>query len=133
MAVKGKLSIKGLEKYMEDLAAAGRDVDAAAARALTAGGQVALNGMLRRVPRDTHNLAEHLEARAPEKDGNFVFVEVGMRKNPAPDEDTARYGNSQEYGTSSMPAQPYIRPTFDEDKAAISKAMRDSLKAEGFQ
>jgi HK97 gp10 family phage protein len=117
-----------MEKYLEDLAAAGRDVDAAAGRALAAGGEVALQGMQRRVPQDTKNLAEHLATSQPKKNGNFVYVDVGILQADA---DTARYGNAQEFGTSSMPAQPYIRPTLAEDKGAISKAMRDSLKEEG--
>jgi HK97 gp10 family phage protein len=129
MAVRGNLSLKGLEKYLETLAEAGKDVDAAADRANVAGGDVALAGTERRVPKDTHNLEQHLSRSAPQADGNFHYVTVGL--DPDTDADTARYGNAQEFGTSEMAAQPYIRPTFDEDKAKIRKAQRQSLEQDG--
>ena len=88
-----------------------------------------LEGMERRVPKDTHNLEQHLERTGPEQDGNYVFVFVGLSKNT--DADTARYGNAQEYGTSSMTAQPYIRPTLDSDMGAARKAMRKVLEELG--
>jgi hypothetical protein len=36
----------------------------------------------------------------------------------------ARYGNAQEYGTSNMAAQSYIRATVDEDMGAARAAMK---------
>lgn len=129
MTTRVKITTKGFEEYLERIAQAGLNVDAAAAKALRAGAQVALDGMKQRVPKDTHNLEEHLEASEPQQDGNFTFVTVGMR--PGADAETARYGNAQEYGSSSMPAHPYIRPTMDADASKIKAAMRESLKSEG--
>ncbi len=128
MTTRGKLSTKGFDEYLERIVEAGRNVDQAAARALAAGAEVALAGMQRRVPKDTRNLEANLAATEPKQDGNYTFVEVGVI---GADAETARYGNAQEYGTSSMPAQPYIRPTFDEDKARIRAAMRKSLEQDG--
>jgi HK97 gp10 family phage protein len=129
MAVRGNLSMKGLERYLEDLTAAGANVDECADRALAAGGDVALEGMQRRAPEDTGNLKGKLAASAPETDGNLHVVRIGLAADV--DAETARYGNAQEYGTASMPAQPYVRPTFDEDKSKISGAMRSQLKQDG--
>jgi hypothetical protein len=47
------------------------------------------------------------------------------------DAETAIYGNVQEFGSSSVEAQPYIRPSFRSKKAAAMRAMRDFLKAFG--
>lgn len=127
MAIRMKLSTKGLEDAMEALAALGKDLDAAAATALMAGGEVLLDGMKQRVPKDTHNLEEHLVIEGPNQDGNFHSIEVGVVHADA---ETARYGNAQEYGTSSMAAQSYVRATVDADKGRASKAMRDSLAEE---
>lgn len=129
MAVRAKLETKGFAEYLERIAQAGQDVDQAAAEALQAGGEVLLSGMQRRVPKDTHNLEQHLVVDGPHQDGNFHYVEVGLSKSA--DADTARYGNAQEYGTSSMAAQPYIRPTLDTDMAKARRAMRDVFKANG--
>jgi HK97 gp10 family phage protein len=129
MTVRAKLTTSGFSEYLEKLAQAGKDVDQAAAAALEAGGDVLLEGMERRVPKDTHNLEQHLERTEPEQDGNYVFVLVGLSKDT--DAATARYGNAQEYGTSSMTAQPYIRPTLDSDMSAARKAMRKVLEEKG--
>jgi HK97 gp10 family phage protein len=131
MAVRGYLSLKGLEKWLEALGQAGQDVGQAADRALQAGAEVALEGMQKRVPKDTHNLENHLAILGPEADGNYHSVQIGLLRGKGLDADTARYGHAQEYGSASMPAQPYIRPTMDEDKAKIRGAMRASLKKDG--
>lgn len=128
MAVKGKLTLKGLDAYLEQLARAGRDVDKAAGKALAAGADVAVEGMRARVPKDTRNLESHLGATAPRQDGNYVYVEVGL---VGADAETARYGTAQEYGTSKMQAQPYIRPTIDEDGKQIRAAIKASLEEDG--
>ena len=128
MTVRGKIDLKGLEPWLEDLAAAAKDIDAAAGRAIEAGQDVALKGMRRRAPKDTHNLEEHLVITEVRIDGNFVYGEVGLI---GADADTARYGNAQEYGTSNMAAHPYIRPTMQGDKGKIRKAMRVVLEEEG--
>jgi HK97 gp10 family phage protein len=129
MATKGKLELKGLSAYLEDLAAAGKDVDAAAARALEAGAEPILDEMKTLVPKDTRNLERHLKIEGPRQDGNFVYVDVGIIDA---DENTAIYGNVQEYGSSSNQAQPYIRPALKSRKAAAMKAMKESLESEGF-
>lgn len=127
MASRVKISTKGLMESLEALSQLGRDLDAVAGEALLAGGEVLKDGMKRRVPKDTHNLEDHIIIDGPHQDGNLHYIEVGVI---GADEDTARYGNAQEYGTSSMPAQPYIRPTVDEDKGKVSKAMKKVMTEE---
>lgn len=128
MATTGKLELSGLRAYLEDLAAAGKDVDAAAARALEAGAQPVLAEMKALVPKDTHNLENHLGVDGPHRDGNFSYVDIGV---VTADKETAIYGNVQEYGSSSVAAKPYIRPSFKSKKSAAMKAMKESLKGEG--
>lgn len=129
---KATINTKGMEGLLEDIQRAGLNVDAAADRALLAGAQVAQAGMKRRAPKDTHNLEEHVKIKGPITNGTKHSIDVGLIHDKSyTDEETARYGNAQEYGTSSMPAQPFIRPTMDEDRAKISKAMEASLKVEG--
>lgn len=128
MATTGKLELTGLANYLEDLARAGKDVDAAAQRALADGAQPILDEMKALVPKDTRNLERHLKIDGPHLDGNFSYVEIGIITD---DKETAVYGNVQEYGSSSVAAQPYIRPSFKSKRAAAMKAMKASLKAEG--
>lgn len=124
-----KLETKGFAEYLERIAQAGQDIDAIAAEALAAGGEILLDGMVRRVPKDTHNLEQHLSVDGPHQDGNFHYVEVGLGKSA--DAETARYGNAQEYGTSSMAAQPYVRPTLDNDMRQARAMMRSIFEKYG--
>jgi HK97 gp10 family phage protein len=129
MSTTGRLDFSGLSNYLEEIARAGLDVDAAAARALDAGAQPILQEMEVLVPKDTHNLENHLNVDGPHRTGNFSYVDIGI---VTADKDTAIYGNVQEYGSSSVEAQPYIRPSFKSRKARAMRAMKDSLKSEGF-
>jgi len=128
MATKGRLEFSGLANYLEELARAGQDVDAAAARAIEAGAEPILKEMVRLVPKDTHNLEHHLKVDGPHKEGNFTFIDIGVIDADA---NTAIYGNVQEYGSASNAAQPYIRPALKAKKAAAMRAMKESLKGEG--
>ena len=140
MVCRYSSSAKGIEDLIERLATIGKDVDAAAAKALIAGGDEILTGMLNNVPvgdpaQDPHpgQLRRILVRTEPQMDGNYTFVEVGMpRRAPA---DVARYGNAQEYGYrrggKQYPPQSYIRKGFDERKAAFRKALKDSLVKDG--
>lgn len=127
MSARVKLELKGLEEYLERVAAAGNDVDVATAAALVAGADVALVGMQRRVAVLTGDLKSHLSRSEPQRDGNRHWIYVGLKG----DGKTMRKGLAQEYGTSSMQAHPYIRPTLTEDGRAIRAAERDKLKELG--
>lgn len=129
MAARARLDTKGFADYLERIARAGRDVDKAADSALQAGGEVLAVGMRQRVAKDTRNLEQHLGKSEPKGDGNYHFVLVGIVAGT--DAETARYGNAQEYGSSSMPAHPYIRPALDEDMGKAKRAMRASFEQDG--
>jgi HK97 gp10 family phage protein len=129
MTTTGKLTLNGLSNYLEDLAAAGQDVDAAAQQALMAGAEVIAAEMDRLVPKDTHHLESTIGVDGPHQHGNFSYVSIGVVNA---DKQTAIYGNVQEYGSSSVEAQPYIRPAFKVRKAAAMKVMKNVLKEIGF-
>ena len=117
---------------MEKLVGAGQNIDDSVDKALMAGAPLIQDEMLARVPFSTGNLAEHIAIKGPERDGNFHSVEVGIIHDiNFTDEDTARYGNAQEYGTSTMEAQPFIRPGMDNGKGKANKAMKESLMKDG--
>lgn len=127
--MRAKLTTDGFKEYLEALAQKGKDIDAIADKALAAGGDVLAKGMRRRVPKDTHNLELHITCSKPVRDGNFHFVYVGLDRTT--DRKTAIYGNVQEFGSSDVSAQPFIRPALDEDMGKAKAAMRKVLKAEG--
>lgn len=138
MVTKATLNLKGLDEYLEELAKAGRDIDAASQRALMAGANVLLPEMLARVPVDRTSkkrkplprLKSMIRIAGPFQNVNFNFVRVGVIM---PDKDTAIKANVQEYGAPSknIPAQPYLRPAIDAKRRAVMRRIRASLKAEG--
>jgi HK97 gp10 family phage protein len=127
------LDTKGIEEAMNEIARLGEDVDQAAAQSLHSGGQVLLKEMKGRVPKDTGNLDRHLVATEPEVDGNYIATTVGISKHA--DKRTAVYATAQEYGTSSMAAQPYVRPGLDtglhKARRAMIEYLCDLLKPKG--
>jgi len=136
MPCRVSYDMKGIEDIIENLSTLGVDVDKSAAKAVAAGGDEILDGMLINVPvgdpaQDPHpgQLKRTLERTEPKMDGNFTFVEVGISRRASAD--VARYGNAQEYGYRHHPPQSYIRRGFDEKKAAARKALRDSLVKDG--
>lgn len=116
--------------YLEKLAQASVDIDAAADRAALAGGEVYQDGMQRRVAVLTGELQDHIEIDQ-RRDGNLHTVEVGVLRQKGASAVLARKANAQEYGTSSMEAHPYVRPTQVEDQSKALKAIRESLKQDG--
>lgn len=128
--MKATLSMpKGLDAILEALAQQEVDLDAAAARALSAGAEVAVEGIKRRARVLSGEMRDAAKASEVKKAGNEISIEVGW---PDADGKLARKVNANEFGTSSMEAQPMVRPTMAEDKKTILGAMKSSLEEEGY-
>ena len=131
MVTTAKFQFKGFDEYLEKLTEKNADIDAVVAGALKEGGNVLRRGMRRRAPKDTHRLEDHIQMRQT-RDGNLHQVEVGLIHEKAyTPADVGRYGNAQEYGTSTMAAHPYIRPTIDEDMSLVKKVIKAYLEKAG--
>ena len=140
MVCRVSSNMKGIEDLIENLVNLGADVDKSAAKAVAAGGDEILEGMLINVPvgdaaHDPHPglLKRTLERTEPKLDGNYTFVEIGMPRRTSAY--IARYGNAQEYGYrrggKNYPPQSYIRKGYDVKKNAARKALKDSLVKDG--
>jgi len=131
MTTKARFDLKGMAEYLEEIARAGLDIDAAAQRALLKGGEVLHADMDSLVPVEEGDLKAALVIDGPHQDGNFSYVDVGVVNAPA---EIAIYGNVQEHGSPSknIPAQSYIRAAIDRMRSKVMKAIRESLKSEGF-
>jgi HK97 gp10 family phage protein len=124
-----KMSFKPgkVDKYLEQVVEAGVSIDAAVDRALGEASDVILEGMGRRAPILTGYLMSRIGVLEAGQDGNYHFVDVGVDFR---DRNSILYAVFVEFGAPHRPAQPFLRPTFDEDKNKIRKALRDSLKME---
>jgi HK97 gp10 family phage protein len=140
---------KGIEEWLEAVVRAGQDVDAVADRMVEAGAEVIHQDLVNRVAVDTGALKSHLQqtGKGPVvREGNKHSIEIGLldlgRVMPAYGTRGPRKGRKQypreflygiilEYGSSSMAAQPYIRPAFDNNRAKEREAELQALRASG--
>lgn len=75
--------------------------------------------------RTGEHLADNIVVTRVKKKGDVKFVEVG----PTPgDNSPFFYGKFLEYGTSKMPAQPFMGPAEAESKRDIMETMKDTLR-----
>jgi HK97 gp10 family phage protein len=116
---KGSFTVKGLDNYLEAFAQAGQDVNDVVADLLTEAQPIAeqeLHDNLRKTSEQwTGATAETIFTTPPQREGNYVFIELGADtgKDPA--------GFYKEYGTARQAAEPFIRPAF-------TKLRRNQLK-----
>lgn len=123
------LDKRTLTKYLEKLEELGRSIDEIMDKAVLAGAEVCQAEMKRLAPVKTGNLRDHIKIKGPMIDGSYHWVEVGIIHDKAfTDAETARYATVQEYGSSTTPAHPYIRPGTDNSKTAARAAMRKVFK-----
>jgi HK97 gp10 family phage protein len=132
MATQTNLKTNGFDEYLEKIARAGTNIDASVDKALLVGGVVIQEEMITNTPLLTGNLAEHIQIKGPERDGNYHSIEVGLIHDSAfTDAETARYGNAQEYGSVKNAAHPYIRPGMKTGGPKATKKMKESLIEDG--
>lgn len=125
MVTQAKLSWKGFEDYLEALVEAGEEVEVIAKEGIGEALKTVQTDMQNLVPIDTGNLYNHIQVDGPHQEGNVIYGEVGVIHDiKFTDKDTAIYGNVIEYGSSSVAAQPYIRPAISKNRNILKKVMK---------
>lgn len=108
--MKASLSFKGLDAWMEDLAAAGESVDDAVTELLTDTQPFIAEELERNLEKTsetwTGETAASIDVSGVQKEGNYIFVEATAGGSDAPG---AEY---KEYGNTRQAAEPFFRPTF---------------------
>lgn len=108
--MKASLSFKGLEAWMEDLAAAGENLDDAVAELLTDTQPFIAEELERNLQKTseiwTGETAASIDVSGVQQEGNYIFVEATAGGSDAPG---AEY---KEYGNTRQAAEPFFRPTF---------------------
>ncbi len=123
--MRGTLDFKGLENWMEDLVAAGENVDDAVTELL---GETQpfieeeLVTQLRKTSEAyTGEAASTIEVSGVQQEGNYLFVEATVGGSDAPQ---ATY---KEYGTTRQAAEPFVRPTFRGHR--LKNKLKEGMKA----
>lgn len=127
--MKAKVSTKGLDTLLEELAKKSLDVDAVVKDALTESAAVLQAEMIKLAPVDTGNLRDHILIHGPVTEGNTSYVEVGViHSRNLTDADTARYANVQEYGSTKTAAKSFIRTGTANAKNKARRVLVTALK-----
>lgn len=107
MPVRGRMELN-LAPYLDALAAAEQDVDDAVEEVLELNKYNAVMFMYKTLRASseqwTNATAKTLFVEGPERDGNFIFIELGAETAVDP---AAWY---KEYGRPNQAAEPFLRP-----------------------
>jgi HK97 gp10 family phage protein len=108
--MRGNLTFKGLEGWMEDLAAAGENVDKAVGDLLGETQPFIKDELIAQLQKTseeyTGETASTIQVSGVQQEGNYLYVEATVGGSDAPQ---ATY---KEYGTTRQAAEPFVRPTF---------------------
>ena len=130
MTTRGTFTLGNLEDYLERIAAAGRVVDEACARALEEAAPIVTDKMHEDLRKSseawTGETDATIEQAAAQREGNFTFVEIKAGGPLAPQ---AFY---KEYGRTHQAAEPFFRPAFANRRHLFRNALREALTEEGF-
>lgn len=128
--MKASFELKGLDALLEDLNAAGHDVDQAVTEVLTEAAPIAKDRMeqiLRQTSEQwTGETAASLFATEVQKDGNYIFFEMGA------DVRSEQAGLYKEFGRTRQKAEPFLRPALTElRRVGIKKMLKDVFERLG--
>ncbi len=126
--MKALMVTSGLDEYLRKVAAAGRDIDISAEKALGKGLDILHRGLLQRVPVGTGALKKRIYRTPTMRDGNKVYGYVGWRLGAKRE---FLYGVFVEYGRPGVAARPWYRATMRNDRRKMLASMESSLKSDG--
>ncbi len=128
--MKATFEIKGLDNYLADLAQAEKDIDAIVTEVLDTARPVA-EARMREILEQTSEewtgaTAKTLYTTPVQKDGNFIFFEMGANTGSDP---SAQY---KEYGRIRQKAEPFLRPSLTElRRSGIKKMLKQVFERLG--
>lgn len=137
MASSVTVKIEGLSELGARMKTLTSDVNNRIARAATAAGAVVIrNAAQQKVPVDSGNLKKNIivkrlpKGESPLTSEHIVTVRKGKltSKQKSSGLKDAYYGSFVEYGTAKMPAQPFMRPAYDQNKEKAAEAIKDRIR-----
>ncbi|MCU5330627.1 HK97-gp10 family putative phage morphogenesis protein [Bacillus wiedmannii] len=131
----------GFDRLVTELEAMGLRGEKIEDKALAAGGEPIRKAIAERTPRSDspkkpsksepwrtgQHGADHIKVTKAKLEGGIKTVKIGIDKA---DRSPWFYLKFHEWGTSKMPAEPFIEPGFNSSKEAAIRAMTDILKNE---
>lgn len=135
------LDLLGFDRLISELEQMGLRGEKIEDRALAAGGEPIRKAIAERAPRSDspkkasksepwrtgQHGADHIKVTKAKLEGGIKTVKIGIDKA---DRSPWFYLKFHEWGTSKMPAEPFVEPGFNSSKEAAIRAMTDILKNE---
>ncbi|PGC82328.1 HK97-gp10 family putative phage morphogenesis protein [Bacillus toyonensis] len=136
------VDVLGFDRLMSELEQMGLRGEKIEDKALAAGGEQIRKGIAERSePRSSspkkpsksepwrtgQHLLDNIRVTKARKEDGVKTIKIGIDKA---DRSPYFYGKFLEWGTSKMPAEPFIEPGFHSSKEAAIRAMTDILKNE---
>lgn len=124
MPVRGRMTL-GLDEYLETLVRAQKNVDEVVTELVDEAGPYAVGLMNHYLYASSETwtgaTAKTLFSSKAQKEGNFIFVEIGAdtQKDPA--------GWYKEYGRPNQAAEPFLRPTLAQYRKKELKRMMEKI------
>lgn len=120
--------LEGMQELLDQLNKLGDKASRVENQALKAGAEIVqkeAESLAPRSPETKEHLADNIKISGVKTKDGVKFVEIGPTKG---DNSKFFYGKFLEFGTSKMPAQPFMGPAFEKNKGTIMNAMKQVVK-----
>ena len=122
------VEIKGLKEIIDKLNTLPPKLENKVVRSAVRKGTNKLRDSARdKVAVDTENLKKSIVTMGYRESGKIAF-KVAVRRRKAKSAKSPYYAHFVEFGTSKMPAQPYMRPALDESEEEVLQTTVDDIK-----
>jgi len=122
------VKIEGLTNLKQKIEEKRKEIGAVFEKDLNEGADRVVASAKSKAPVLSGNLRNAIGKNEVRERGGKYSVYVGIQINEIFTKADGWYARMQEYGTSKMKAQPYLRPAFNEQKAQINNEIVSDLK-----
>lgn len=119
------IELTGVDEILNKLQQMGANVGRLENKALKNAAEPVLEDAKANVPVRTGKLKKGLKITNVKKKDGMKYILVGVDRG---DNSEVFYGKFIEFGTSKMPARPFLQPAYEKNKNTIRKAIAETLK-----
>lgn len=116
------VEIEGTKELEKAFARLGKQASEHLEESVLSGAEIIRQSAIQKAPYKTGNLRGNIEKATSLKSFGRVEVDIGPNRK-------AWYAHFLEYGTSKMPAKPFLRPAIDENRDTASREILGQLKS----
>lgn len=121
--------IEGLEQLISKLNSLPDKLEKKVVRTAVRKGAILIRNKAReKAPTGTGTLKKSIKIRSNRAGNGVVSFKIGPTNDKKKGTDIF-YGRFQEFGTSKMPAHPYMRPAYDESESEVLDAVINEIKS----